>query len=147
MRRADLLTAAALVVIGMATIFVVIPMQTSGAGAYGLPPALFPTVSMAVVTGLAALLFAASVRRREPDARAPTYTWSLAGRMGLVTLALLGCIAVTGFTRLDIGGALTVSVFMLIMGERRPLHLIAAAVVTGLFIYVAVGRLLHVTLG
>lgn len=100
-----------------------IPAQTSTATAFGMPPALMPTVTITAALVLAVILGIVSLV--SPSSEPPTEdTLELPNRAGLMCLVLvLAAIVLITFTGLFIGGIVTVAAFMLVMGERRPIRI------------------------
>ncbi len=118
MRRTDLISAGVLGLLGLLTIFVIIPRQvTQDVGFGDLPPAFMPYVAAVLATAAALLLLVARlVRAPETDEPAPLDrpSWLFVGAAcavlagALVLMQLLGYLAgaavlVGGFTA--IGGA------------------------------------------
>jgi hypothetical protein len=123
-------TVVAIVIALACTVILVwaIPAQTSTATAFGMPPALMPTATIAAALELAVLL--AVVSLLSPSSEPPTEdTLELPNRRGLLCLVLvLAAILLIAFTGLFIGGVVTVAAFMLTMGERRPVRIALVAI-------------------
>ena len=145
MRRADIISAALLIIFGLLVIFVVIPIWVPGhqAGNYGLRAQDAPYLTMIVATGLSAWFL---VRRlffdRDGDEKAPIprESWKfllIASMLLAVTLVMLETIGVLA------GGPFIVAVFMIMMGERRPLAIGLTAVLAPLAVWAFFWKLLQ----
>ena len=137
MIKTDLIASGLLTILGLLTIFVIIPLQVSERTDYGLPPDVFPIVTAGIATALSALLFVLKLReygKTEEDGGAPipARSWTLLAGMSFLLIMVLIGIQYLGFL---IGGPLTVLVFMLLMGERRPLRLIGVSVLAPAIVY------------
>jgi len=140
MRQADIRAAGVLIAAGLVTIVFVIPRQTTPGNTFGLPPAFMPTLTMAIVVGLSVLLLLRSLVVRNDTRPAPILAvewWVLLKTGSLMLMAVIG-VDVLG---LPIGGGLGVAAFMVYLGERRPLPILATSIGTAgavwaLFVYV-----------
>lgn len=56
MKRADIISGGLLVLFGLITIFVIVPVQIDSGGDYGLDPSFFPVTLLWIVTAMAVLL-------------------------------------------------------------------------------------------
>ena len=122
----------------------VIPAETSRATAFGMPPALMPTVTISAALGLAVLLAVAGTLRDSTEA--PTEdTLELPNAPGLACAGMiLACILIMQFAGLLAGGILTVAGFMLVMGERRPVRILVIALAVPGAIQLLLGSALRV---
>jgi hypothetical protein len=127
MRQADIRAACVLIAVGLVTIVFVIPRQTTPGNTFGLPPAFMPTLTMAIVVGLSVLLLVRSLAARDDRRPAPILAveWWLLLKTGSLMLAAVVAVHVLG---LPIGGGLGVAGFMVYLGERRPLPILATAI-------------------
>lgn len=128
LRSRGSLLAEAAVVGGAALLAVlwVIPLQTSEGG-IGLSPAFLPTLCAAACGIFAAADALLRILRAEAS---PSYP------QGWIAFFRIGAVAIAGTVALQWGGAgacalVTVPAGMVAVGERRPLHLAAAAVICG----------------
>jgi hypothetical protein len=129
MRQADIRAAGVLIAAGLVTIVFVIPRQTTPGNTFGLPPAFMPTLTMAIVVGLSVLLLLRSLIARNDTRPAPILAaewWLLLKTGSLMLMAVIG-VDVLG---LPIGGGLGVAAFMVYLGERRPLPILATSIGT-----------------
>lgn len=126
-RRANIVSGVVLAIVGLLTIFVIIPWQVApGPNGY-MSPRLVPIIMMALITGLAALLVVNNLRaptdQSEPDQPQP-FT-----RAEMLAVAKIGVVfAVSAALYLWIaplaaGAALIVGA-LLVLGERRPLVIV-----------------------
>lgn len=121
--RVSLLAEAALLGgAALAAVVWVIPMQTTDGG-IGLSPAVFPTVC-AIALGVFAVADAVlRFLRGSAEARYPE-GWTAFARIGAV--AVLGAI-VLAFAGIAACALVTVPAGMAVLGERRPVYLVGAA--------------------
>jgi hypothetical protein len=156
-KRAELVAGALLTAFGLLVLFVVIPVWVPGhaEGDYGLEAEHFPVITAAAGTAFAALLLLRSLLGRTgndlngnggaADAPAPmdARNWTF--------LLVAGAGMAAAFALFDLGGfwlgaPFTVAAFMLIMGERRPLPIVATAVAAPLAIWLVFWKMLGFTL-
>ena len=146
MKPSDLAAGTVLILLGLYTLFVVLPAQTSATGGIGLAPRDLPALATLVVIGLSALLVVQSCIAKLPG-RASFWpaSWheTLTMFVGFA-LALAGTLAFR-FVGFIVGGAVLIVSIMLFMGERNWLRLLftPTVVVGGMYLFVT--RLLHVT--
>lgn len=116
--------------LSLCMIFVVIPAETQEGVWFGLSPYFFPTLLMSGIALASALLIVQSARR-PADGSEPPLSLSL---RQLAMFALAAAIIVAGAVAIDLfglwtGGPLLIAALMLFMGERRPLRIVATAVI------------------
>jgi Tripartite tricarboxylate transporter TctB family len=146
MRPSDLAAGTVLFVLGLYTLFVVLPAQTSATGGIGLAPRDLPSLAVLVVTCLSALLVVRSILAKLP-LRASLWPASRHETLTMIvgfTLALAG-IAAFQFAGFIPGGAVLVVSIMLFMGERNWVRLLLTPTVVVGGMYLFVTQLLHVT--
>jgi hypothetical protein len=147
LRRTDIISAAILLASGLLTVFVVIPLQTTEGEKYGLPPAFFPTSSMAAMTALSALLLLKGLfqSKRYSDTSAPLSkrSWLNIGSLSALLFLCLEVMKLLGFI---VGGILLVASFMVYMGERRVLTISLVSITIPVFIYIVLWKLLRILL-
>jgi len=136
-RRADVVAGLVLTLFGLVTLFVIIPAQVGGkAGQAGVAPDLFPLTLMALMTGLAALLFATRLwgsGGEEGSAPLKAHNFFF---IGTAALALLGSFLAIKHLGFITGGVLTVAAGMLVMeGRRHPLRVVAVSLAAPLAVY------------
>lgn len=138
MRRADVISGVILAVFGLVMLVAVIPWQI-GPGPDGMmSPRLVPTMMMVVVTGLSLLLVVNNIRAKQetPDTDSPPPI----SRGEFTALAKIGAVfavAVALYVWLSplAGGAALVVGALLVLGERRPVVIVAmpAALLTAIW--------------
>lgn len=131
MRRANVIAGFVLAVFGIAMITIVIPWQIETGPPGMMSPRLVPNLMMATVTGLAFLLLLTNLPRgkqaaEKPD-RAPISRAELIA-MGKIAMVFAVSIALyLWLSPLAAGIALVVGA-LLVLGERRPLVIVAMPV-------------------
>ncbi len=127
MRHANIASGIVLMIVGLLTIFVIIPWQIAPGPAGYMSPRLVPTMMMALITGLSALLVVNNLRSgtESPDANQPQpFT-----RAEMLAAAKLGgvfavCVALYLWVSPLAAGAALVVGALLVLGERRPLIIV-----------------------
>jgi hypothetical protein len=128
MRRADLITAGLLVLLGLVTILVMIPTYVTGSARSGdLSPAFMPYVAAGLGTGAMALLFVVRLARSGTDEPAPL---SGASWRFICTAAFVLGVTVVLMDRLGYlaGAAVIVAGFMAL--ARADLKVIVGAAIS-----------------
>lgn len=131
MKTADIVSSAVVTLFGVVLLLVIIPGWTpveSGPG-FGLPATAMPNVAAATATALAVLFFIYRVIDRhertaaeaEDDATTPIErrSWLFLLRGGVFLIAVTALFNWIGFL---VAGPPTVAGFMIMMGEKRLLH-------------------------
>ena len=127
MRYANVVAGIVLAVVGLLTIFVVIPWQIAPGPAGYMSPRLVPTMMMVLITGLAALLAVNNLRcgaenpehgEPQPFTRTEMLAVARIGGVFAVSVALYLWVS-----PLAAGAALVVGA-LLVLGERRPLVIV-----------------------
>ena len=147
MRRADIVAGLVLTLLGLVSLFVIIPAQVGGdAGSAGVAPDLFPVTLMALMTGLAVLLWVSRlVKHRGEDGPAPLRAENFF-YIFVASIALLGIFLVMTYLGFIAGSVITVAFGMLVMeGRRHPVRLVAVSLAAPAAIY-AVFRYLFTVL-
>lgn len=137
MKTADIVSSALVTLFGMVLLLVIIPGWVpveSGPG-FGLPATAMPNVAVGTATALAVLFFIYRVIDRherteaeaEDDATTPIErrSWLFLLRAGLFLIAVTALFNWVGFL---VAGPPTVGGFMLMMGEKRLLHVVVTAI-------------------
>lgn len=148
MRNADIISSALITLFGLALLFVIIPIwvPTILEGDYGLRANDMPNVAALTVTGLSGAFFVYRVRAKvdasaQPaDSEAtPPITRSNGWFLLRCALFLVAVTALFNWVGFLAAGPVTIAGFMLMMGERRPLHVgvtaVGATVVIWLFFW------------
>lgn len=137
MRRADIVAGLVLTLFGAVSLFAIIPAQVgSSAGHAGVAPDVFPLTLMWFLTGLAVLLWASRlVRRDKEDAPAPLRTENFF-YIGTASIALAGSFFAISYLGFIAGSVLTVAVAMLAMeGRRHPIRLVAVSLLAPMVVF------------
>jgi hypothetical protein len=138
MHKADIVSAGVIVAFGLLVLFVVIPIWVPGhlEGNYGLRAQDFPILTTVAFTLLAAGLLVHGVlqpRRGEEEINPiPASSWRFLGLATGVLVAIWLLLETFGFAA---GGPFGIAAFMVIMGERRPLHVVALSVLAPLAVW------------
>lgn len=138
MKKADIISAALLLSMGLLFIFVLIPAQTGEGEEYGMSPAALPTTAMVIVVGLSLLLLLQSIFSRKDrsgdavplDAR----SWLNIGLYSALLFLSLGAIKVIGFIP---GGILSIAAFVILMGGRNIITIGLVAIPPPVLLYLA----------
>ncbi len=152
MRKADIISSAVIIALGLTILFVVIPIWVPGhlAGNYGLRAQDFPILTATVIVTLAAGLLAHRLFGKarpadedSPDEDTPPITpqsWRFLAIAAAVLIAIWLLLDQVGFIA---GAPFGIAVFMVMMGERRPLHVIPLAILAPLAVWVLFWKILH----
>ena len=147
MRQTELWTGAVICLLGLVTIFYIIPAQTEYSEDFTLQPALYPTVAAWVITVMGALLVLTRLFGGvQYDSDKPGL--SLGNVLHAVVMAVILGLAVYLFDQIGFvfTGMLLIGALMLYIGEYKPLRLIGAAVATPLVLYGIFEKLLEMPL-
>jgi len=153
MKKADLASAAVITAFGLLLLLVIIPVwvQRHEEGGYGLGAQVMPNVMATIVTALGVILFAMRWFERgggtntSADDPAPVSAanWRFLLFASLYMVAMIVLFAWVGYLA---AGPMTVAGFMVAMGERRPLHVVATSIVSAGAIWLFFWQLLNVPL-
>ena len=134
MRRSDIISGTILTVLGLLTIFVIVPDQISGTSTVGIAPDVFPLTLAWATTLFAAALVLTRLLQPWSEARSDADPspisrpdWFFIAGATLFLAAAYLAITWLGFI---VGGVVVLVLLMLLMGERahwRRLVLVAAA--------------------
>ena len=137
MERADLAGGVLLALFGILLIFVVIPLDTEDGVYFGLPPEFFPVLLSVGLTAFAgALATKAWLRLRAGGALQP-----MPIRLrNLVMFGISAALVIAGALVIDYfgmlaGGPLLIAAFMLFLGERSVLRILATATLPVAVVY------------
>lgn len=124
MRTANLISGAALAVFGLFMIFAVIPVQIEEGPPGMVSPRLVPQIMLWTITGLALLLVATNLQPKNEDGPAPI------SRTEILALLKIGAAFAVALTLFSLTGPLWAGVVLvagtlLLLGERRPLVVLA----------------------
>lgn len=127
MRIANLISGAALVVFGLLMNAVVIPLQIEEGPPGMVSPRLVPQIMLWAITGLALLLVATNLRPKTEDGPAPI---SRSEILALLKISAAFAISLTLFFLVGPlwAGIALVAGTLLLLGERRPLVVVAMTV-------------------
>jgi hypothetical protein len=142
-RRADLLTAALFVGLGLLTLFALVPRYVAQSATGGdLSPAFMPYVAAGLATGAMVLLFLTSLLgRRTPDgdpAPLPARSWLFIGSATGVLAAAFALMETFGY----LAGAGTLVAGFLLIVRAKIAVVLAAAVVLPLSLWLLFDKLL-----
>jgi hypothetical protein len=141
-RRADLISAAVFVVLGLVTIFVAVPRYVARTAADGeLSSAFMPYVAASLLTGAMVLLFLRQLRapRANDDAPAlPARSFAFIGTAVAVLAVAFALMESLGY----LAGAVTLVAGFLLIVRAKPLVVVAAAVALPLALWLLFDKLL-----
>jgi hypothetical protein len=147
MKKADIISSAFLLSMGILFIFVFIPSQTGEGEEYGMSPAFLPTTAMVIVVGLSLILLLQSIFSRKEQSGDATplkaRNWLNIGIYSALLFLSLGAIKVIGFIP---GGILSIPAFVILMGGRNILTIGLVAIPPPVLLYIALRYGLHIPL-
>lgn len=145
MRKAEIITAALLLLLSLAMIFFIIPAQTEPGEEYGVPPSTLPTAAMVGVGGLSLILLISRLRQKDDPTPnpLPKASWK---HIGFFAAVLFGGLAAINWLTFIPGGILIIASLMLITGQRKPLVIGLISITTPCLIYVALWEGLRIPL-
>ena len=138
MRRSDLISGTLIVVFGLVMIFIIVPVQISSSGEYGLDPAFFPVTLLWLLVAMGVLLVATRVPQSSdpPEAGPMLDRWSWLFITGVTAFLVLGFIAIQtlGFV---IAGVIMIAALMMVIELRhlRWFELIGVSLLSPFVIY------------
>jgi putative tricarboxylic transport membrane protein len=137
-RRSDLISGAVIVVFGLVMIFVIVPVQISSSGEYGLNPAFFPVTLLWLLVAMGVLLVATRIPQPPdpPEAEPVLDRWNWLYVVGVSIFLLLGFIAIQTLGYV-VAGIIMIGALMIVIELRhlRWLELIGVSVLSPLIIY------------
>ncbi len=151
MKRADIYSGGLLLLLGLFTIFVIVPIQIDSGGDYGLDPSFFPLTTLWLIVLMAAVLIGHRlliVKEKDLDSSpAPLdgMNWLFIGCAALI-------LAITYFGMVTIGFIATslilIAALMITIGAHREnwLALAVVPIIAPLVIYFALDRIFVVQL-
>jgi ABC-type Co2+ transport system permease subunit len=145
MRRADIISAGVIVAFGLFVLLVAIPRWVPGhlEGNYGLRAQDFPILTALTLTLLALGLLVHRIgqprRGEEENNPIPASSWRFLGLASGVLVAIWLLLDIFGFAA---GGPFTIAAFMIVMGERRPLHVVALSLLAPLAVWLLFWQIL-----
>jgi len=136
-RRSDIYSGIVLALLGLATIFIIVPAGISTSDEYGLNAQVFPLTVMWLGTAVAALLVVQRLResRDAADEEAPmeTKNWLFIVAASVFLAATYFAITLVGF---KIAGVAAIALLMAAMGEyRHPVRLALVSVIFPIALY------------
>jgi len=148
-KRADIISGGLLVLFGLVTIFVIVPVQIDSGGDYGLDPSFFPVTLLWLITAMAALL----VVSRLPLPPDPSDTTPPLDGLNWLFIVVAAVLLTVVYVAIDTVGFIVSSIVlialgMLATGARRTNWLALATVplVATLVIYYALEKIFIVEL-
>jgi len=155
MKKADLVSAGAIVIFGLLLLVVVIPLwvQRHEEGGYGLGAQVMPNVTAVIITALGVILlvsrlltgWGAGSAIPANDSESPI-SRSNGKYLLLMSLFLAAMTALFAWVGFIAAGPLTIAGAMVAMGERRPLHVVLTSVLSAGVIWLFFWQLLNVPL-
>jgi len=147
MRKTDIWTGAILCVLGLFTLFYLIPNQTEYSEDFTLQPSLYPTVAVCIITAMGALLFFTRLFGGAQYA-SDKAGFRLGNLLHILFMAVVLALALYLFDQIGFiyTGIVLIAVLMLYIGEYKPVRLIGAAVGTPLVLYGVFEKLLEMPL-
>lgn len=152
MKKADVVSAAIAAAFGLTLLFYVVPVWVRAhdeAGGYGLGARVMPNVTATVLTGLAILFLLYRLLARpgaadaETDDDAPPIGESGWRFLLIAALFLIVMAALFEWVGFLAAGPLTIAGFMIAMGERRPVPVVATSVGASAVIWLFFWQLLN----
>jgi len=148
MRRSDILSGIFLVIVALATIFVVIPAQIAVSEEYGLNPKVFPLTVMWLGAGVALILVVVRLRQprdadEEPADMQPS-NWLFIVAMSAFLAASYFALDLLGF---KVAAPATIALLMAAMGEyRHPVRLVLVSLAVPAAVYYSFDQLFAIQL-
>lgn len=151
MKKADIISAAVVAAFGLLLLFVIIPgwVPRHEEGGYGLGAQVMPRITATLATALAVLFCLArlfgrrerSAIEKQEDATPPIprSSWVFLGIASFLIVAVTAAFTWVGFL---VAGPITVAGFMILMGERRPVPVVATSVISAAVIWLFFWQLL-----
>ena len=147
MKKADIISSGLVTLIGLMLLFVIIPIwvPTILDGEYGLRAKDMPNVAAISITGLAVLFFIYSLKTKDRSSADSSSPLTRQNCLYLFQIALfmLFVVAIFEWIGFLVAGPITIGGFMIIMGERRPLHVGGTAIGVTLGIWLFFWQLLR----
>ena len=145
MKQADIISSALVALFGLTLLFVIIPgwVPTELEGDYGLAAHDMPKVAALTFTALAVMFMAYRLRGKgDPDEIPPMAltNWQFLLRGGLFLIFVTALFNWVGFL---LAGPVTIAGFMVMMGERRVLHVGVTAIGASIAIWLFFWQLLR----
>ena len=146
MKRIDLIASVIILVCGLFMLIVVIPRECPPGEAFGLPPALPPTVFMSIISTLAGLLFVSlllSKNGSQDDSPQPL-SLSNISYITVVCLFLFAILALIKYAGYLIGGATAIGSLMVYLGTKNPIKIAFVSLAVPAVIFLICKHLLNV---
>jgi len=153
MKKADLVSAAIAAAFGLLLLFYFVPVWVRAhdeAGGYGLGARVMPNVTATVLTGLAVMYFLYRLLARpapgdaeNEEADGPPLPRSSQMFLLKASLFLIAMAVLFEWVGFLAAGPITIAGFMIAMGERRPIPIIATAVGAAAVIWLFFWQLLN----
>ncbi len=149
MKRADIYSGGLLLLLGLFTIFVIVPVQIDSGGDYGLDPSFFPVTTLWLVVIMAVVLIGHRLMLPNDSEDSPA---PLDGMNWLFICAAAVLLAITYFGMITIGFIATslilIALLMVATGARSGnwLALATVPIIAPLVIYFALGKIFIVQL-
>jgi hypothetical protein len=148
-RNSDLISGGLMIIFGLVMIFVIVPIEISSTGEFGVDPAFFPQLLLWLVVAMGALLVVTRIRApADPPHREPVldrYNWFFIGSFTLLLVLAYIAIGKAGFV---FTGVVMTAVLMFTLGirQRNWAEVAGVSVAAPVVIYYALYHVFNVQL-
>ncbi len=147
MRRLDIVSGATLTLLGLITIFVIVPNQISGSSEYGIAPDVFPLTLLWTTTFFAALLCVSRLLKKDTQEERTPLPFREIKFVAVIAVFLAAIVTIIAYVGFIVGGIIAIAVLMFAMGEYRHwVRLTLVSVLTPAILYLVFWKLFHVPL-
>ena len=146
MRQADTISSAVIFIAGLIALFLIIPQQIPGheGDGYALQAADFPRAIVIVMTLLAGIMLVSGlIKGNSSQAGEPPISRANFLFLAMAALVLILIFLLMKYAGFLLGGAFAIACFMVVMGERRLLTILAMAVLAPISVWGFFWKLLH----
>jgi putative tricarboxylic transport membrane protein len=145
--NSDIVSGILLTVLGLITIFVIVPNQISGSSGDGIGPDVFPLTLIWATTLFAIVLCVGRLlRSKELDDPFPI-TWREVRFVALMAAFLAAIVAVIAYLGFIVGAIIAIAILMIVMGEfRHKLRLFLVSTILPTLLYVIFWNIFHIPL-
>lgn len=149
MKRADIYSGGLLFLLGLFTIYVIVPMQIDSGGDYGLDPSFFPVTTLWLIVLMAAVLIGHRLLIVKDSDGSPApldgLNWLFIGAAAVLLAIAYYSIITIGFIATSL---ILIAILMIAIGARREnwLALATVPIIAPLVIYFLLDRIFVVQL-
>jgi hypothetical protein len=147
--RSDIISGGLLVLFGLLTIFVIVPVEIDSGGDYGLDPKFFPVTTLWLIVAMAVLQIGHRLVLLKFDRDTPgpldSLNWLfICGATLFLAMAYFGIVTI-GFIATSL---ILIAIAMVAMGARKQnwLALLSIPIIAPIVIYYALGQIFTVEL-